>query len=113
MRRLPTVRHMLLDIFLEHLNLIPVHLVQDVHHEFDIADQPVASCAAEVFAHNDAEEFQAFGVRRHSVGGDDPGATAQLMRDGKFVVVFVLGGVEAKSDEGEAVAGFFGHDDEA
>lgn len=113
MRRLPTARPMLFNIVLKRLDLIPIHIIQYAHHQFNIRYQLIASSSREIFAHHDAKHFQVFSVRCHGVGRDDPGATAQLVRDGEFVVVFFQFWVEAEGNERETSARFLGHDDEA
>lgn len=52
-------------------------------------------------------------MRGHGVGRDDPRAASQLVCDAKLIVVLALLGVKAEGDEGESIASFFGHDDEA
>ena len=49
----------------------------------------------------------------HGIGRHDPRARAERMRDGEFVVVFILLGAEAEGDERKAFAGLLGHDYEA
>lgn len=52
-------------------------------------------------------------MRGHRVGGDDPGAAAELVGEGKLVVVLFELRVEAEGDQGETLAVLLGHDDEA
>ena len=52
-------------------------------------------------------------MRRHRVRGHDPAALAQLVGDGELVEAVLARGVEAESDEREAGAAGFGHEQEA
>ena len=52
-------------------------------------------------------------MRRHCVRGYDPRAAAQLVRNGKLVVMLVFLRVEAEGHQRKAVATRFRHDDEA
>lgn len=113
MGRLPTVANMLLHKLLMLLDLILVQVLQQLHAELDIAQQLVTPRLGEVLADHHAQHLQVLRLGRHGVGGHDPGARAQLVGEGELVVVFVGGGVEAEGDEGEALAGLLGHDDEA
>jgi hypothetical protein len=113
MSALARVRSMRVDVLLVLLDALLVHLIEDLHAQLDVAQQLVASRLAEILAHDDAQHLEILGVRRHGVGGDYPGAAAELVRQRELVVVLVELLVEAEGDEGEAFAVLLGHDDEA
>ena len=113
MLALTGVRGMRMDILHVLLDGILVHVIEDLDAELDIREQLVAAGFAEVLADDDAQHLEVLGVRRHGVGGHDPGAAAELMGQCELVVVLVGFGVEAEGDEGEAFAVLLGHDDEA
>lgn len=112
-------RDVLLDVFLGALERGLVRGGEDAEAEFDVANQVVGAAAGKVLAADDAQHLEAVGLGGHCVGGDDPAAGAEVGGEGKLVVGAVGNGVlfgavgEAKGDEGQAVAGRLGHDDEA
>lgn len=106
----PMRLHMV-DIVVEQLLL--VHLRELFHGQLQISNQSVGSGPREVFPHNDAHHLQFVAVRRHGVCWYHPAALAQLVSDRELVEVVLVLGVEAESDEWEAGAAGFGHENEA
>ena len=70
----------------------------------DVSNQRIASAPTEILANHNPHELQVFAVRRHGVGGDDPAALAECMRDLELVELVLVCGVEAEGYEGEALA---------
>ena len=108
---------MFLHVLLLALDGLAVHIFQRAKAQLDIRNQHVASAAGEVLPDDDTQHLQALGVWGHGVGGNDPAAGAQAVRQGKLIVVPVVlaalvGVGKAESDKGKAVATTLGHDDE-
>jgi hypothetical protein len=90
-----------------------VHVAQRLHRKLDIVQQRIGARNAKVLAHHDAHQLQALAVRRHGVRRHHPAALAQLVRNGEFVKVVLVLGVEAEGHQRQAVAAALAHDQEA
>ena len=76
MPRLMAVADMLLDILFTRLDLLLVHVIQDLQTQLNIREQLIAPALTEILAHHHSQHLQVLGVRCHSVRGDDPSALA-------------------------------------
>jgi hypothetical protein len=91
---------------------VRILLIENLHTEFDIRQQLIASALGEILSDNHAQHLQILRVRGHRISRDDPAALTKLMRERELVVVF-LARFEAEGDEGETFAVLLRHDDEA
>nr|POF24088.1 37s ribosomal protein s9, mitochondrial [Quercus suber] len=102
----------LADVLLQ-LKLLVIHLAQLGHGQLEVRDEGVAARAGEVLAHDHAHHLEVLRVGRHGVGGHDPPALAELVRDGKLVELVLVVGVQAEGDERQAIPARLGHEQEA
>ena len=109
--RLSMVRRMSSDVILVSLHFSLIHLIQDLNAKLDITQQLIASALAEILTNHNSQHLQIIRVGCHSVSGDNPASTSQLMSECEFIVV-LLACLEAECDEGKSVAILLGHDDE-
>ena len=88
-----------------------VHLLQS----FEAASvdlQLIAATTAKVLANDHPHELQFLRMGCHRVCRNDPTALPQLMGDGKFIVLMLLRGVQAKRHKGKTLSPRLGQDDE-
>jgi len=102
-----------MNVLLILLDSILVHFIKNTHAELDIREELVTSTLREILTDNDSKHLEVVGVGGHGIGWYDPGSLTELMSDREFIVVLVGLGVDAEGNEGETVAIFLGHDDEA
>lgn len=115
---LVAIHGVLPDELLLLVDRVLVELFQQLLAVADVGDEGVAAVLGEVLAHDDAQHLELAGVGRHRVGGDDPAARPQPVRQRELVVVALLrvgvrGRGEPEGDERQALARLLAHDDEA
>jgi hypothetical protein len=113
MSALTRVSSMIVNVRLILLNALLIHLIKHLHAELDITKQLITSALREILSNHHSQHLEIFGVRSHCVCRHDPRATAKLMCESEFVVVFVKLGIKAKSNEWKAFTVLFGHYDKA
>lgn len=78
MSRLSTVEVVFVNEVLLTLHSILVHLLQELHAQFDICDERLASASCEVLPHHHTEHLEILSLRGHRVRRYDPAPDAQL-----------------------------------
>ena len=111
--RFSVSRRVLGDVILVALQLLLVHLIQDLHAQLDITQELVASALAEVLSDHHSQHLQVVGVGSHRVGWHNPASSSELVGEGEFIIMLSVLLIEAESDEWQACAVLLGHDDEA
>lgn len=76
MSRLSTVEVVLVNEILLTLHSILVHLLKELHAQFDICDERLASASCEVLPHHHTEHLEVLGLRGHRVRRHCPSADA-------------------------------------
>lgn len=84
--RLSTVEVVLVNEVLLTLHSIIVHLLQELHAQFDICDERLASASGEVLPHHHTKHLEVLGLWSHRVCGHYPTSDSQLVSQCKFVV---------------------------
>lgn len=90
-----------------------VHGVQGLEGQLDIDQKAVAAVHAEVLTDDNTHQFHLLAMGCHGVGRDNPSALAQLVGDGKLIVITV--GVRGQTEgyQGQTLALTLAHDDHA
>ena len=91
---------MMLDVISMLLYGLRIHLFQCIQRQLDVIDQGVASGTGEVFSDDDSHELELLAVGSHGVGGHDPAALTQVMRNGELVIMVLGLGVKSECHEG-------------
>jgi hypothetical protein len=113
MLRLPRVRLVITDVLLIILDRLPIHLIQQLQTQLNIAKKLITSTLAEILSHYNSQHFEVFSMRRHGIRRNNPRMLTQDMSQCEFIVVFICLGIQAESYERETFSMAFRHDDEA
>jgi len=108
-----TVADMVHSVLAALLDLLGIHVIQNLEAKFDISKELVTSGLGEIFTNNDTQKLEVFGFGGHGVSWDDPGALTELLCESEFVVMLVELCIKAERYEWETLAVFLGHDDKA
>lgn len=105
-------RRMSRNIILIALDLLLIHIIQDLNAQLNIAQKLITSALAEILTNHHSQHLQIIRMRRHRIRRHNPTSATQLMSERKFIVV-LLAGLEAECDQWESLAVLLRHDDEA
>ena len=113
--RLSTVEVVLVDEFLLALHAILVHLLQELHAQFDILDEGLASASGEVLPHDDTQHLEILRLRSHCVCRHNPAANPQLMCQGELVIRPLSFSIwrQAECHQRKSIARLLGHYDKS
>ena len=103
---------MLLDMLAMLCHGAPIHFLQGIQCQFDVRDKRVASCPRKVFTNNNPHELKLLAVRGHGVCRHHPASLAQMMSNGKFIVVVIVLGVQPECYKGQTLTSPLAHDQE-